>query len=83
MHYLNISLVILVKASTVTKEELIALGFKPNQAKTILHDARQVMVKRGKTYWANPRLSVAPRSIVETVILGIPLQQEGPKNDNN
>lgn len=37
--------------ATVSKNELIAMGFKPNQAKTILHDARQVMVKRGKTFW--------------------------------
>lgn len=61
--------------STVSKRELIALGFKPNQAKTILHDARQVMVKRGKTFWANPRLQVAPRGIIEEVILGVPLEE--------
>ncbi|MBM6955120.1 DUF3173 family protein [Limosilactobacillus coleohominis] len=59
--------------ATVSKEELVSLGFKPNQAKTILHDARQIMVKRGKTFWANPRLQVAPRAIIEKVILGFPL----------
>lgn len=68
--------------STVSKNELIAMGFKPNQAKTILHDARQVMVKRGKTFWGNPRLQVAPRDIIENVILGVHLS-EGDSNGSN
>ncbi|MCI6852200.1 MULTISPECIES: DUF3173 family protein [Limosilactobacillus] len=67
--------------STVDKEELMSLGFRRNQAKTILHDARQVMVKRGKNFWANPRLEVAPRVIVEKVILGFPLR--GESNGHN
>lgn len=62
--------------STIDKNELIDLGFKPNQAKTILRQARQIMVRKGKTYWANPRLSVAPRYIVEEVILGISLDNK-------
>ncbi len=69
--------------STVTKKELEDLGFKPNQAKAILHQARQVMVKRGKTFWSNPRLEVAPRGIIEQVILGVPLDDKGDKNGNN
>ena len=51
------------------------MGFRPNQAKKILHEARQVMVKRGKPFWANPRLEVAPRGIIEDVILGFPLDE--------
>lgn len=66
---------------TVDKEELMSLGFRRNQAKTILHDARQIMVKRGKHFWANPRLEVAPRVIVENVILGFPLR--GESNGHN
>lgn len=62
--------------ATVSKNELIAMGFKPNQAKTILHDARQVMVKRGKTFWGNPRLQVAPRAIIEEAVLGVPLEED-------
>ncbi|MCC4410597.1 DUF3173 domain-containing protein [Limosilactobacillus reuteri] len=65
--------------SVVTKQELEKMGFKPNQAKNILHTARQVMVKNGKKYWANPRLQVAPRAIIEDVILGIPLESEDHK----
>ncbi|MDC2839234.1 DUF3173 family protein [Limosilactobacillus mucosae] len=68
--------------STVTKQELEDLGFKPNQAKTILREARQVMVKRGKIFWANPRLEVAPRAIIEDVILGVPLDK-GDKDGKN
>ena len=52
------------------------MGFKPNQAKTILYDARQIMVKRGKTFWSNPRLQVAPRAIIEEVVLGVPLEED-------
>ena len=68
-----------MQSSVVTKEELVDMGFRPNQAKTILHEARQIMVKNGKKYWGNPRLQVAPRAIIEDVILGIPLD----KGDNN
>ncbi|MCC4376804.1 DUF3173 domain-containing protein [Limosilactobacillus reuteri] len=68
--------------STVTKQELEDLGFKTNQAKTILREARQIMVKRGKTFWANPRLEVAPRAIIEDVILGVPLNK-GDKDGKN
>ena len=39
------------------------------------------MVQRGKTFWANPRLQVAPRDIIEEVILGLPLNNE--EDDNN
>lgn len=63
-----------MRKATITKQDLENLGFKPNQAKTILHDARQIMVKRGKLFWSNPRLEVAPRAIVEDVILGFPLE---------
>ena len=68
-----------MQSPVVTKEELVNIGFRPNQAKTILHEARQIMVRNGKKYWANPRLQVAPRAIIEDVILGIPLD----KGDNN
>ena len=68
-----------MQSSVVTKEELVDMGFRPNQAKTILHEARQIMVKNGKKYWGNPRLQVGPRAIIEDVILGIPLD----KGDNN
>ena len=61
---------------TFSKSVLIAMSFKPNQAKTILHDARQIMVKRGKTFWSNPRLQVAPRAIIEEVVLGVPLEED-------
>lgn len=69
--------------STVNKDELIALGFKPNQAKMILRQARLIMVEKGKNYWANPRLSVAPRYIVEEVILGISLDDKENADDSN
>lgn len=68
--------------ATIDKAELESMGFKRNQARTILHDARQVMVKRGKPFWGNPRLTVAPRGIVEEVILGCSLTQ-GEDHDKN
>ena len=71
-----------MQSSVVTKEELVNMGFRPNQAKTILHEARQIMVKNGKKYWANPRLQVVPRAIIEDVILGIPLDK-GDNDDCN
>mgnify|MGYP005807338655 FL=1 len=77
--FINMRRGVSMQSSVVTKEELVDMGFRPNQAKTILHEARQIMVKNGKKYWGNPRLQVAPRAIIEDVILGIPLD----KGDNN
>ena len=71
-----------MQSSVVTKEELIRMGFRPNQAKNILHEARQIMVRNGKKYWDNPRLQVASRAIIEDVILGIPLDK-GDNDDCN
>ncbi|MDM8304304.1 DUF3173 domain-containing protein [Limosilactobacillus vaginalis] len=58
------------------------MGFRPSQAKKILHEARMVMVRRGKIFWSNPRLEVAPRAIIEDVILGFPLD-EGDDDGKN
>ena len=77
--FVNMRRGVSMQSSVVTKEELVDMGFRPNQAKTILHEALQIMVKNGKKYWVNPRLQVAPRAIIEDVILGIPLD----KGDNN
>ena len=48
-----------------------------NYSKRVWHCMKYV--KNGKKYWGNPRLQVAPRAIIEDVILGIPLD----KGDNN
>ena len=72
-----------MQSSVVTKEELIRMGFRPNQAKNILHEARQIMVRNGKKYWDNPRLQVEPRAIIEDVILGIPLDDWRNNDDSN
>ena len=72
-----------MQSPVVTKEELVNIGFRPNQEKTILHEARQIMVRNGKKYWANPRLQVAPRAIIEDVILGISLDDWRNNDDSN
>ena len=41
------------------------------------------MVRNGKKYWDNPRLKVAPRAIIEDVILGIPLDDWRNNDDSN
>jgi hypothetical protein len=80
--FVNMRRGVSMQSSVVTKEELVDMGFRLNQAKTILHEARQIMVKNGKKYWGNPRLQVAPRAIIEDVILGIPLDK-GDNDDCN
>ncbi|MGX7198174.1 DUF3173 domain-containing protein [Enterococcus olivae] len=58
---------------TVCKKDLEALGFRPNQAVTIIRQSKVKMVNKGYPYYNNKRIGVVPKYIVEEII-GIPLQ---------
>ena len=55
---------------TVTKEDLIQLGFGTSQAQTIIRLAKHYMVQEGFDYYSSRRLGRVPVHAVEH-ILGI------------
>lgn len=59
----------------ISKQELESMGFKTNQAITIIRQAKIKMVNKGFPYYNNKRIGVVPRFIVEDII-GISLSKE-------
>lgn len=59
----------------ISKKELENLGFKTNQAVTIIRQAKIMMVNNGFPYYNNKRVGVVPRQTVEKII-GAPLEME-------
>jgi len=57
---------------TVTKDDLIELGFAPGTARKIIHT---LLVNRGFNIYDNKRIGTIPASVAEE-LLGIELQKE-------
>jgi hypothetical protein len=55
---------------TITKNELISLGFGVSQSSDIIRKAKKLMVNKGFGYYDNRRLGRVPLKAVEE-ILGI------------
>lgn len=65
-----------MQKTTITATELVEeLGFKLNQARRIIREAKSIMVSRGYSMYNNKRLGVVPRTVVEEII-GLPLMNE-------
>ncbi|WP_337089438.1 DUF3173 family protein [Leuconostoc pseudomesenteroides] len=62
-------------SNMISKQELESMGFKTNQAITIIRQAKIKMVNKGFPYYNNKRIGVVPRFIVEDII-GISLSKE-------
>lgn len=60
---------------TVTKSDLIALGYGPSFAADIIRQAKKLMVERGHTYYQSRKLDRVPKEAVEE-LLGIVLPDE-------
>ena len=58
---------------TVTKDDLIELGFAPGTARKIIHTGK--LVNRGFNIYDNKRIGTIPASVAEE-LLGIELQKE-------
>jgi hypothetical protein len=58
---------------TITKDELIRLGFGTSQSQTIIRLAKHYMVQQGFDYYSSRRLGRVPVHAVEH-ILGISLE---------
>ena len=60
---------------TVTKSDLIALGYGPSFAVDIIREAKKLMVEKGHTYYQSRKLDRVPKEAVEE-LLGIELPDE-------
>lgn len=59
----------------ICRKDLEELGFKTNQAVTIIRQAKVRMVNQGYPYYNNKRVGVVPRQVIEEILV-IPLSQE-------
>lgn len=64
---------------TITKDDLIKLGFGVSQSADIIRKAKKLMVNKGYGYYENRRLGRVPIGAVEE-ILGIKIDFVGVKN---
>ena len=60
---------------TVTKKDLIALGYGPAFSADIIKQAKNLMIERGHTYYQSRKLDRVPKEAVEE-LLGIKLPDE-------
>lgn len=59
----------------ISKKDLVAIGFKPNQAVNIIRMAKNSMVIKGFPYYNNKRVGIVPLHAVEEII-GFPLEPQ-------
>lgn len=60
---------------TVTKKDLIALGYGPSYAADIIRESKKLMVSKGHTYYQSRKLDRVPKEAVEE-LLGITLPEK-------
>ena len=59
---------------TVTKSDLISLGYGPSFAADIIKEAKKLMIAKGHTYYQSKKLDRVPKEAVEE-LLGITLPE--------
>ncbi|MBS4751160.1 DUF3173 domain-containing protein [Granulicatella sp. zg-ZJ] len=60
---------------TITKDELIHLGYTPTTAKKIIRQGKQLLVEKGFSLYNNKRVGTIPIKVAET-ILGYEIKKE-------
>ena len=60
---------------TVTKTDLVTLGYGPSFASDIIREAKKIMVEKGHTYYQSRKLDRVPKEAVEE-LLGITFPEE-------
>ena len=61
--------------NTITKKDLIDLGYPDGTAQNIIRQAKQKMVKQRYPFYLNKRLGRLPIEAVESII-GCPIKEE-------
>lgn len=59
---------------TVTKKDLIALGYGSSFAADIIRESKKLMISKGHTYYQSRKLDRVPKEAVEE-LLGITLPE--------
>jgi hypothetical protein len=54
--------------NTVTKDDLIRIGYTTGTAQSIIRQAKYKMVSKGFTFYSNKRLGRVPVEVVEEII---------------
>ncbi|WP_131769106.1 DUF3173 domain-containing protein [Enterococcus faecalis] len=67
---------VLLMLSTVTKKDIISLGFSPYQSQRVIREAKALLVERGCHFYSGKKISCVPVSVVEE-ILGIEVNKSG------
>ncbi|MBG9984456.1 DUF3173 domain-containing protein [Facklamia hominis] len=57
-----------MKKSTLTKEDLVNLGYREHTATCIIRQAKEIMVQKGYAFYNNRRLGRVPVNIVESIL---------------
>lgn len=60
---------------TITKKDLISLGYGPSFAASIIRESKKLMIRKGHTYYESKKLDRVPKEAVEQ-LLGVTLTQE-------
>jgi len=60
----------------VSKKDLVQAGFSNYHAAKIIHEAKQLLVNKGFTYYQNRRIGIVPSNAVEELIGIDPLETD-------
>ncbi len=55
-------------ADIISNKDLISMGYRPSTANAIIHQARDILVSRGYTFYNRKRLMVVPKSVVKELL---------------
>jgi len=54
---------------TVSKKDLIALGYGASFSADIIRQAKKLMVSKGHTYYQSKKLNLVPKEAVEEILV--------------
>ena len=55
-------------STTISNKDLVELGYHQATANAIIHQARELLVSRGYSFYERKRLMVVPKSVVAEVL---------------
>lgn len=58
----------MINSEVISNKELMELGYRKATADAIIHQARDLLVARGYTFYERKRLMVVPKSVISEVL---------------
>lgn len=65
---------------TICKKDLVQIGYKEHTARSLICQAKAIMVERGYSFYNNKRLGLVPKPVVESII-GVTLHLNKDESD--